>query len=62
MEMNVDKKGAIMIENIKTTMAAENQFLTKSDVDMLINCYNREIMPEEALKTIKEDIGFRVVK
>lgn len=62
MEMNVDKKGAIIIENIKTTMAVENHFLTTSDLDMLTKCYNKELMPEDALKQIKDDIMFRVVK
>ena len=62
MDMKVDNKGAIIIENIKTTMACEKQFLTQTDIDMLTKCYNNEMMPEDALKQIKDDIMFRVVK
>ena len=51
-----------LIENIKTTMAAEHQFLTQKDVELLTKCYNKEIMPDEALRNIKSDIIFRVVK
>ena len=62
MDMKVDKRGAIVIENIKTTMAAEKHFLKQNEIDMLTKCYNNELMPEDALKQIKDDIMFRVVK
>lgn len=60
--MYIDGKGAILIENIKTTMAAEHQFLTQNDVEVLTKCYNKELMPEDAIRDIKSDISFRVVK
>lgn len=59
---NIDENGKLMIENIKTTLACENQFLSQNDIDTLAKIYSHQISPDEAMTMIKNDIAFRVVK
>lgn len=50
-----------VIENIKITMALENQFLDAADEALLRKCYRHEITPDDAIDMIKSDIISRKV-
>lgn len=51
--IKVDKKGAVLIENIKTTMAVDNHHLKQNEVNTLLECYGNEIKVNEAIEKIK---------
>ncbi len=45
----------LMINNIKTSMEMENQFLTAKDINVLNDFANNKITMEEAITNIKQD-------
>ena len=45
----------LIINNIKTTMEMENQFLTDKDVSLLNDFANNKITMEDAISTFKSD-------
>ncbi len=51
----MNNKNEIIINNIKTTMEMENQFLTDKDVNVLNDFANNKITMEEAITNIKTD-------
>lgn len=59
--MNEINQEDIIIENIKMTMALENQFLDESDEKLLRKCYRHEITASDAIELIKNDIISRKV-
>ena len=44
-----------IINNIKTSMEMENQFLTAKDINVLNDFANNKITMEEAITNIKQD-------
>ena len=51
----MDNKNEIIINNIKTTMEMENQFLTDRDVNVLNDFASNKITMEDAITDIKAD-------
>ncbi len=45
----------LMINNIKTSMEMENQFLTAKDINVLNDFANNKITMEDAISNIKQD-------
>ena len=45
----------LMINNIKTSMEMENQFLTAKDINILNDFANNKITMEDAISNIKKD-------
>ena len=50
-----NNKNEIIINNIKTTMEMENQFLTDRDVTLLNDFANDKISMEDAISNFKSD-------
>ena len=48
-------KNEIIINNIKTSMAMENQFLSDRDINILNDFANKKISMDEAISTFKND-------
>ncbi len=48
-------KNEIIINNIKTSMEMENQFLTDKDVNILNDFANNKISMEDAISNFKSD-------
>ena len=53
--IKVDKKGAVLIENIKTTMAVDNHHLQDKEINTLFECYGNEMKVNEAIEKIKSE-------
>ena len=51
----MNNKNELIINNIKTTMEMENQFLTDKDVNVLNDFANNKITMEDAISTFKSD-------
>lgn len=53
--IKVDKRGAVLIENIKTTMAVDNHHLKEKEINTLLECYGNEAKVNEAIEKIKSE-------
>ncbi|MCQ2748865.1 MAG: hypothetical protein MJ246_02345 [Clostridia bacterium] len=53
--IKVDKRGAVLIENIKTTMAVDNYHLKDKEINTLLECYGNEMKVNEAIENIKKE-------